>query len=108
MQRDPARDREDRRPAGGRARPRPSSSARGPGRPGRRSGAHRPAGADRRDRHRRRPRRGDRSPSPGADFEVGEQDTLVLVASHRDMDRAFRYLTLGRDGRRPTRRTEAR
>jgi CPA2 family monovalent cation:H+ antiporter-2 len=33
--------------------------------------------------------------SPGADFAVGEQDTLVLVASHRDMDRAFRYLTLG-------------
>ncbi len=33
--------------------------------------------------------------SPGADFGIGEQDTLVLVASHRDMDRAFRYLTVG-------------
>jgi K+/H+ antiporter YhaU regulatory subunit KhtT len=33
--------------------------------------------------------------SPGADFEVREQDTLVLVASHRDIDRAFRYLTTG-------------
>jgi CPA2 family monovalent cation:H+ antiporter-2 len=33
--------------------------------------------------------------SPGAEFEVGEQDTLVLVASHRDMDRAFRYLPTG-------------
>jgi CPA2 family monovalent cation:H+ antiporter-2 len=34
--------------------------------------------------------------SPGADFEVREQDTLVLVASHRDIDRAFRFLTTGR------------
>jgi CPA2 family monovalent cation:H+ antiporter-2 len=33
--------------------------------------------------------------SPGADFELREQDTLVLVASHRDIDRAFRYLTVG-------------
>jgi CPA2 family monovalent cation:H+ antiporter-2 len=33
--------------------------------------------------------------SPGADFEVREQDTLVLVANHRDIDRAFRYLTVG-------------
>jgi CPA2 family monovalent cation:H+ antiporter-2 len=33
--------------------------------------------------------------SPGADFEVLEQDTLVLVASHRDMDRAFLYLATG-------------
>jgi K+/H+ antiporter YhaU regulatory subunit KhtT len=33
--------------------------------------------------------------SPGADFEVREQDTLVIVASHRDIDRAFRYLTVG-------------
>lgn len=33
--------------------------------------------------------------SPGADFEVKEQDTLVLVANHRDIDRAMRYLTLG-------------
>jgi CPA2 family monovalent cation:H+ antiporter-2 len=32
---------------------------------------------------------------PGADFEIREQDTLVLVASHRDMDRAFRYLITG-------------
>jgi CPA2 family monovalent cation:H+ antiporter-2 len=33
--------------------------------------------------------------SPGADFEVLAQDTLVLVASHRDMDRAFLYLATG-------------
>ena len=33
--------------------------------------------------------------SPGAEFEVREQDTLILVASHRDIDRAFRYLTIG-------------
>jgi K+/H+ antiporter YhaU regulatory subunit KhtT len=32
---------------------------------------------------------------PGADFEIREQDTLVLVASHRDMDRAFHYLITG-------------
>jgi K+/H+ antiporter YhaU regulatory subunit KhtT len=36
--------------------------------------------------------------SPGADFELREQDTLVLVASHRDIDRAFRYLTTGETG----------
>jgi CPA2 family monovalent cation:H+ antiporter-2 len=33
--------------------------------------------------------------SPGAEFELAEQDTLVLVASHRDIDRAFLYLTTG-------------
>jgi len=33
--------------------------------------------------------------SPGAEFEVKDQDTLILVASHRDIDRAFRYLTTG-------------
>ena len=33
--------------------------------------------------------------SPGAEFELREQDTLILVASHRDIDRAFRYLTIG-------------
>jgi len=33
--------------------------------------------------------------SPGAEFEVREKDTLILVASHRDIDRAFRYLTMG-------------
>ncbi len=33
--------------------------------------------------------------SPGADFQIEEQDTLVLVASHRDIDRAFAYLTTG-------------
>jgi CPA2 family monovalent cation:H+ antiporter-2 len=33
--------------------------------------------------------------SPGAEFELREQDTLVLVASHRDMDRAFAYLPTG-------------
>ncbi len=33
--------------------------------------------------------------SPGAEFEVGAGDTLVLVASHRDMNRAFQYLTAG-------------
>jgi len=41
--------------------------------------------------------RGDESfSSPGADFSVEPGDTLVLVASHRDMDRAFRYLGSGR------------
>ena len=30
--------------------------------------------------------------SPGADFELREGDTLVLVANHKDMDRAFDYL----------------
>jgi CPA2 family monovalent cation:H+ antiporter-2 len=34
--------------------------------------------------------------SPGAEFEIKEQDTLVLVASHRDIDRAFLYLTVGK------------
>jgi CPA2 family monovalent cation:H+ antiporter-2 len=33
--------------------------------------------------------------SPGADFKIEEQDTLVLVASHRDIDRAFAYLATG-------------
>jgi CPA2 family monovalent cation:H+ antiporter-2 len=33
--------------------------------------------------------------SPGAEFEIRELDTLVLVASHRDIDRAFLYLTVG-------------
>jgi CPA2 family monovalent cation:H+ antiporter-2 len=32
---------------------------------------------------------------PGAEFQVREQDTLVLVANHRDVDRAFRYLATG-------------
>ncbi len=40
--------------------------------------------------------RGDASiTSPGADFQIQEQDTLLLVASHRDIDRAFRYLDGG-------------
>jgi len=34
--------------------------------------------------------------SPGAEFAVEAGDTLVLVASHRDMDRAFHYLRTGR------------
>jgi len=34
--------------------------------------------------------------SPGAEFEIKEQDTLVLVASHRDIDRAFVYLETGK------------
>ncbi|MGZ5454862.1 MAG: cation:proton antiporter regulatory subunit, partial [Candidatus Aminicenantales bacterium] len=33
--------------------------------------------------------------SPGADFKIEERDTLVLVASHRDIDRAFTYLATG-------------
>jgi CPA2 family monovalent cation:H+ antiporter-2 len=33
--------------------------------------------------------------SPGADFRLEEQDTLVLVANHRDIDRAFAYLATG-------------
>jgi CPA2 family monovalent cation:H+ antiporter-2 len=33
--------------------------------------------------------------SPGGEFEVREQDILILAASHRDIDRAFRYLTTG-------------
>ena len=38
--------------------------------------------------------RGDESfTSPGADFKIREQDTLLLVASHRDIDRAFQYLS---------------
>jgi CPA2 family monovalent cation:H+ antiporter-2 len=32
---------------------------------------------------------------PGADFEIKEQDTLVLVANHRDIDRAFDFLATG-------------
>jgi CPA2 family monovalent cation:H+ antiporter-2 len=36
--------------------------------------------------------------SPGAEFEIRGEDTLVLVASHRDMDRAFRYLPTGSTG----------
>ncbi len=32
---------------------------------------------------------------PGAEFEIHEQDTLVLVANHRDIDRAFDYLATG-------------
>jgi len=36
--------------------------------------------------------------SPGADFRIEEQDTLVLVASHRDVDRAFAYLATGETG----------
>jgi len=40
--------------------------------------------------------RGDRSfTSPGADFMIEEGDTLVLVANHRDMNRAFGFLTTG-------------
>ncbi len=35
------------------------------------------------------------STGPGADFKIEEQDTLVLVASHRDIDRAFAYLATG-------------
>jgi CPA2 family monovalent cation:H+ antiporter-2 len=31
--------------------------------------------------------------SPGADFAIEAGDTMVLVASHRDMDRAFQVLT---------------
>jgi CPA2 family monovalent cation:H+ antiporter-2 len=34
--------------------------------------------------------------SPGAEFKIMELDTLVLVASHRDIDRAFAYLETGR------------
>jgi CPA2 family monovalent cation:H+ antiporter-2 len=33
--------------------------------------------------------------SPGAEFEIREKDTLILVASHRDIDRAFHYLATG-------------
>jgi len=33
--------------------------------------------------------------SPGAEFMIEAGDTLVLVANHRDMDRAFRFLTSG-------------
>lgn len=37
--------------------------------------------------------RGEKSyASPSAEFLIQENDTLVLVASHQDMDRAFRYL----------------
>ena len=33
--------------------------------------------------------------SPGAEFAIETGDTLVLVASHRDMNRAFDYLKVG-------------
>jgi CPA2 family monovalent cation:H+ antiporter-2 len=33
--------------------------------------------------------------SPGAEFTIEAGDTLVLVANHRDMNRAFQYLTSG-------------
>jgi CPA2 family monovalent cation:H+ antiporter-2 len=33
--------------------------------------------------------------SPGAEFAIEAGDTLVLVASHRDMNRAFHYLATG-------------
>ena len=33
--------------------------------------------------------------SPGAEFLLEAGDTLVLVANHRDMNRAFHFLTLG-------------
>ena len=36
--------------------------------------------------------------SPGAEFGVEAGDTLVLVASHRDMNRAFQYLGQGQGG----------
>jgi CPA2 family monovalent cation:H+ antiporter-2 len=36
--------------------------------------------------------------SPGAEFAVLAGDTLVLVASHRDMNRAFQYLGQGQGG----------
>jgi K+/H+ antiporter YhaU regulatory subunit KhtT len=40
--------------------------------------------------------RGDQSfASPGAEFTVEAGDTLVLVASHRDMNRAFEFLAIG-------------
>jgi CPA2 family monovalent cation:H+ antiporter-2 len=34
--------------------------------------------------------------SPGAEFPIAPGDTLVLVASHRDMNRAFQFLARGR------------
>jgi CPA2 family monovalent cation:H+ antiporter-2 len=34
--------------------------------------------------------------SPGAEFVIETGDTLVLVASHRDMNRAFEFLSSGR------------
>jgi K+/H+ antiporter YhaU regulatory subunit KhtT len=33
--------------------------------------------------------------NPGAEFRLESGDTLVLVASYRDMDRAFQFLTSG-------------
>lgn len=40
--------------------------------------------------------RGDQSfASPGAEFSIEAGDTLVLVASHRDMGRAFEFLSSG-------------
>lgn len=48
-------------------------------------------------------RGGDSFTSPGAEFEIKEQDTLVLVASQGDIDRAFFYLTAGEtDGPEPS------
>ncbi len=34
--------------------------------------------------------------SPGADFEIRDRDTLVLVASHQAMEEAFAYLRTGK------------
>ena len=37
------------------------------------------------------------SAGPSAEFEIKEGDTLVLVASHKDMDRAFQFLDSAHD-----------
>ncbi len=44
--------------------------------------------------------------SPGAEFAIEAGDTLVLVASHRDMNRAFDYLRVGPPGEAPGGTTE--
>jgi len=41
--------------------------------------------------------RGEKSfTGPGADFVIQGKDTLILVANHRDIEQAFRYLESGK------------
>jgi K+/H+ antiporter YhaU regulatory subunit KhtT len=35
--------------------------------------------------------------SPGPEFGLEEGDILILSANHRDMDRAFRFLEIGKN-----------
>ena len=55
------------------------------------AGYRRPQEPDGRDGHRRRPGRKPFT-SPGAEFSIEAGDTLVLVANHRDMNKALGFL----------------